>query len=108
MGDRIRVLRSGKATPGGPLSASSGTVYLVPIQPDGWIEMEPWVDYVGPDGRDGVEVGARIEVPDMERGTTLLRPWASDLIVRALAARGLALRVIETRPPSGAWARPAV
>ena len=51
MGDRIRVLRSGKATPGGPMSTSSGTVYLVPVQPDGWIEMEPWVDYVGPDGR---------------------------------------------------------
>lgn len=106
--ERIRVLRSGKTTPGGPLSASSGKVYLVPVQPDGWVEMEPWVDYIGLDGRDGVEVGARVETADVERGTCLLAPWASDLVASALRERGLTLRVIEARPASGAWARPSV
>lgn len=108
MGERIRVLRCGKTNPGGPLSASSGKVYLVPVEPGGWVEMEPWVDYVGPDGRDGVEVGVRVDAPDMERGTCLLAPWASDLVASALAARGLILRVIEARPASGARARPSV
>lgn len=108
MGERIRVLRCGKTNPGGPLSASDGRVYLVPIQPEGWIEMEPWSDFVGLDGRDGVEVGSRIDDPDMERGTTLLRAWASDLVAKTLTARGLSLRVIEPRPASGAWARPTV
>ena len=105
MADRIRVWRTGGVNGGGPLSASTGRVYAVPVEPAGFIEMEPWQDYVGIDGRDGVTVGDRVEEIDEERGTCVLHEWASNIVRRELAAHGLTLRIIGPTKASGAFAR---
>lgn len=84
--DGLQVVKTAQVGRLGPASQGPATVYAVKTT-NGWIRVQPWSDFVGENGRDGVAVFAGVEAERPEGTVTKLKPFWADLVVSALVQR---------------------